>query len=240
LDLQDHTLRRADRLLQIVQVLRRQQASMTAQDIADAVEVSIRTIYRDIATLQAAGAPIEGETGLGYILRPGYDLPPMMFTRAELETIVLGMYLVRDRADAELGLAAEDVLAKISAVLPDDLTLNLVRSTVAVYERQPNEAMFGPYIPTIRRAVQERRKLEVSYVAGDGTETSRVIWPLGFVYFTHVTLVPGWCELRGAFRVFRTDRFGSVQVTSLRFDSRNGALFKEAAQGILARRPNRK
>jgi predicted DNA-binding transcriptional regulator YafY len=230
-------LRRADRLLQIVQVLRRQHAPITAQGIADAVEASIRTIYRDIATLQASGAPIDGETGIGYILRPGYDLPPLMFTRAELETIVLGMYLVRDRADEDLGRAAEDVLAKISAVLPDDLTLNLVRSTVAVYERQSDATLFGSFIPAIRRAVQERRKLQVSYLDGDGIETRRTIWPLGFVYFTHVTLVPSWCELRNAFRVFRSDRFKSLQGTAHHFDSRNGALFKEAAQGILAHKP---
>jgi predicted DNA-binding transcriptional regulator YafY len=230
-------MRRADRLLQIVQVLRRQSAPMTGQGIADAVEVSIRTIYRDIATLQASGAPIDGATGIGYILRPGYDLPPMMFTRAELETVVLGMYLVRERADADMELAAEDVLAKISAVLPNDLTLNLVRSTVAVYERQPDQAMFGSFIPIIRRAVQERQKLEVSYLDGDNNDSTRTIWPLGFVYFTHVTLIPCWCELRHAFRVFRSDRFKSVQGTKQHFDNRNGALFKEAARGLLEPKP---
>jgi predicted DNA-binding transcriptional regulator YafY len=229
-------MRRADRLLQIIQVLRRQSAPITAKGIADTVEASIRTIYRDIVTLQASGAPIDGETGIGYILRPGYDLPPMMFTRAELETIVLGMYLVRDRADADLGVAVEDVLAKVGAVLPDDLTLELVRSTVAVYERQRDEAMFGPFIPVIRRAVQDRRKLQVSYLDGGDIETARTIWPLGFVYFTHVTLVPSWCELRSGFRVFRADRFRSVKATAHQFDSRNGALFKEAARSILASR----
>ena len=229
-------MRRADRLLQIVQVLRRQQRPITARGIAEAVEVSLRTVYHDIATLQASGVPIDGEAGIGYILRGGYDLPPMMFTRAELETIVLGMYLVRDRADADLASATDDVLAKISAVLTDDLTLDLVRSTVAVYERQPEEVAFGPFIPALRHAVQNRQKLCVSYSDSDELQTTRVIWPLGFVYFTHVTLLPSWCELRDAFRVFRTDRIRSLEVTGHHFDSRNGALFKEATQSILTHR----
>jgi predicted DNA-binding transcriptional regulator YafY len=226
-------MRRADRLLQIIQVLRRQQTPITANGIATAIEVSIRTVYRDIATLQASGVPIDGEAGVGYLLRPGYDLPPLMFSGAELETIVLGMYLVRDRADADLALAADDVLAKVAAVLPDDATLNLFRSTVAVHERSPEAANFGEFIPALRRAVRERRVLRVSYMDGDLAETSRHIWPLGFVYFSHVTLIPSWCELRQAFRVFRSDRFRSVTETERRFDSRNGALFREAAQSLL-------
>jgi predicted DNA-binding transcriptional regulator YafY len=232
-------MRRADRLLQIVQVLRRQSQPMTAQSIAQQVETSIRTIYRDIVTLQASGVPIDGETGIGYILRAGYDLPPMMFTRAELETIVLGMSMVRDRADAYLARASADVLAKISAILPETITFNLLRSTVAVYQRALAADAFGPFIPTIRIAVKDRCKLQVCYFDGNDKRTSRVIWPLGFVYFSHVTLVPSWCELRQAFRVFRADRFVSVQRTEQHFDSRNGALFKEAAKEVLKEQPNK-
>jgi predicted DNA-binding transcriptional regulator YafY len=227
-------MRRADRLLQIVQVLRRQNQPITALCIAAEVETSIRTIYRDIVTLQASGVPIDGETGVGYVLRTGYDLPPMMFSRDELEAIVLGMYLVRDRADSEVGRAAEDVLAKITAVLPDHAALNLVRSTMEVYARPMNASRFGPHIPALRHGVRQRCKLRVVYTDGEGSYSARVIWPLGFVYFTHVTLVPSWCELRQAFRVFRADRFTSVQRTTHHFDSRNGALFKGAAQSILA------
>lgn len=226
-------MRRADRLLQIVQVLRRHQQPLTGLAIAQAVEVSIRTVYRDIATLQAAGVPIDGEAGIGYILRPGYDLPPLMFSLGELETIVLGMHLVRDRGDAELALAVDDVLAKIGAVLPDDLALNLVRSTVAVFQRQNPEAQFGLFIPVIRQAVRARAKLRVSYTDTGAAETERTIWPLGFVYFSHVTLVPSWCEMRTEFRVFRADRFTSVALTDARFDNRNGALFRQAAKAFL-------
>lgn len=220
-------MRRADRLLQIVQALRRRRGPVTAQALAEELEVGRRTIYRDIAELQGLRVPIEGEAGLGYILRPGYDLPPLMFTVEEIEAIVLGARLARDRGDPALAKAAEDVLAKVGAMLPAPLAASLERSALLVPTRSPEEAAFGPHLPELRRAVREHAKLRMGYVAEDGTTTQRVVWPLALFFYSHVALVGAWCELRGDHRMFRSDRIGPLEPTGERFKPRNGALLDE-------------
>lgn len=220
-------MRRADRLLQIVQALRRQRGPVTAQALADELEVSRRTIYRDVLALQASRVPIEGEAGVGYVLRPGYDLPPLMFTVEEIEAIVLGARLACDRGDADLARAADDVLAKVAAVLPPPLAAALERSALLVPSRAADEAAFGPYLTVLRRGVRERTRLRIGYVDAAGAVTDRVVWPLALLYYSDVTLLGAWCELRQGYRFFRTDRIEGLQTTGKRFDTRNGALVDE-------------
>lgn len=220
-------MRRADRLLQIVQALRRHRGPVTAQALADELEVSRRTIYRDVLDLQASRVPVEGEAGVGYVLRPGYDLPPLMFTVEEVEAIVLGARLARERGDADLARAADDVLAKVAAVLPPPLAAALKRSALLVPSRAADEAAFGPYMAALRRGVRERTRLRIGYVDATGAVTDRVVWPLALLFYAHVTLLGAWCELRKGYRFFRTDRIEGLETTGERFDARNGALLDE-------------
>ena len=219
-------MRRADRLLQIVQILRRRRAPTTADRLAEELEVTPRTVYRDIAALQASRVPIEGQAGVGYILRPGYDLPPLMFQVHELEAIALGVRMAADRGDAELARAAEDVLAKVAAVLPDRLADQLWRTSLLVPHRVADASQFGSHLPVIRQAVRSHRKLGLDYEDAERRSTDRVIWPLGLYFFSHVTLVCAWCELRQAFRAFRADRIVGCTILEEGFDGQRGALLK--------------
>ena len=219
-------MRRADRLLQIVQMLRRHRAPVTAARIADELEVVPRTVYRDIAALQASRVPIEGQAGVGYILRTGYDLPPLMFDEEELEAIVLGARMAADRGDPALARAAENVLAKVSVVLPDRLSDRMWRAALMIPHRSAEAAAFGEHLPLIRQAVRTQSKIAIGYLDRQGRESSRILWPLGLYFFSHVTLVCTWCELREDFRAFRADRIRSCTMAGDTFNARNGALLR--------------
>lgn len=219
-------MRRADRLLQIVQLLRRCRTPVTAEQMARELEVVPRTIYRDIATLQASRVPIDGQAGVGYLLRPGYDLPPLMFSEDELEAIVLGARMAADRGDPDLARAAENVLAKISVVLPDRLSGRMWRAALMVPHRSKEAAAFGEYLPLIRKAVRIQSKIRIGYVDTQGRETFRTLWPLGLYFFSHVTVVCTWCELRADFRAFRADRIRSCTMSGQSFNAQNGALLR--------------
>lgn len=230
-------MRRADRLLQIVQVLRRRSGPSTARQLADELEVVPRTIYRDIAALQGAGVPIDGEPGVGYILRSGYDLPPLMFTSDEVEAVVLGARMVVERGDPDLSQAAEDVLAKITAVLPQAASDQMWRGTLLIPHRLEPGVHFGEHIGAIRRAVRGSRKLNITYGDGRGKQTDRTIWPLGMYLYSHVTLVCAWCELREGYRAFRSDRITACMPLDERFDARGGALLRQFLDDFSASLP---
>jgi predicted DNA-binding transcriptional regulator YafY len=217
-------VRRADRLLQIVQILRRRKVPTSARVIAEELEVVPRTIYRDIVDLQASRVPIEGEPGVGYVLRKGYDLPPLMFNEQELEVMVLGARMVADRGDPALARAAQDVLAKVSEVLPDRLSEKMWGAALLVPHRPPSAHTFGTHLPIIRQAVRDHNKLHLHYLDGDGRKSVRRVWPLGLYFYSHVTIVCAWCELRKEFRAFRADRISKCFIDSEKFDSENGAL----------------
>lgn len=228
-------MRRADRLLQIVQVLRRRKAPTTARALAAELEVAPRTIYRDVAALQAAQVPIDGEAGVGYILRPGYDLPPLMFSADELEAVVLGVRMVYERCDPALARAAMNVLAKVEAVLPGDATAQMWRAGLLVPHPLPEEIDFGAHVPTIRRAIRQNARVRIDYADETGGKTTRTIWPLGLYLFSHRTLVCAWCELRAAYRAFRPERISACSVLAQRFDPKNGALMAEFLASFTAR-----
>lgn len=219
-------MRRADRLLQIVQLLRRCRQPITAERIAEELEVVPRTVYRDIATLQASRVPIEGQAGVGYVLRAGYDLPPLMFNEQELEAIVLGSRMAADRGDPELARAAKNVLAKVSAVLPDQLSSQMWRAALMIPHRSAEAAAFGEHLPLIRKALRSQRKVEIGYSDVNGQASDRTLWPLGLYFLSHVTLVCAWCELRNDFRAFRADRIKTCMMSGDRFNAQNGALLR--------------
>jgi predicted DNA-binding transcriptional regulator YafY len=205
-------LRRADRLFDILRILRAAKRPVTAATIADQLEVTVRTVYRDIATLQARRVPIEGAAGIGYVLRRGFDLPPLMFTEDEAEAIAVGVRLLARTGDPGLQKAAESVLSKVTLVVPDPLREYL--STAPVYVSKSGAPVPAqPDLPsTIRHAIRDSRKMRIAYEDGDGRRTTRVIQPFAVAYYVEATLVCAWCELRNDIRHFRSDRIAAARV----------------------------
>jgi predicted DNA-binding transcriptional regulator YafY len=226
---------RAARLLDLIQLLRRYRQPVSGQVLADELGISIRTLYRDIATLQAQGAAIEGEAGLGYVLRPGFMLPPLMFSEEEIEALVLGSRWVAKRSDARLGLAARNALAKITAVLPPELRDDADDSSLLVGPGAPLSAGENA-LPAIRLAIRNERKIRITYRDDRLRETRRMIWPFALGYFDRVRIVAAWCELRCAVRHFRADRIVALEVSDIRYPRRRKVLLKEwrDAEGIPA------
>jgi predicted DNA-binding transcriptional regulator YafY len=227
-------MRRADRLLQIVQALRRSMVPTTARQLADELEVVPRTIYRDISALQASRVPIDGEAGIGYVLRAGYDLPPMMFSIEEIEAVTLGLRMVIERGDRELARGAEDVLAKIEAVVPKDTANQMWKAMLLVPHPLNLDVDFGEFLPQIRAAVRNSIKLRVQYSDAQGNCTERTIWPLGLYLYSHITLVCAWCEKRQDFRTFRSERIQKCELLSERFDGKHGGLMADFLRVFVA------
>jgi predicted DNA-binding transcriptional regulator YafY len=219
-------MRRAERLLQLLQILRRHRRPVTGDAIARELEVSLRTVYRDIATLIADRVPIRGEAGIGYVLGEGFDLPPLMFTPDELEAVMLGLRWVARRGDTDLSRAAQDTVAKIGAVLPERLRPFLYDAALLV---PPHFRLAEDRVDValLRAAIREGRKAEIRYRSEDGRENLRVIWPIAVAYFDAQRLIVAWCELRQDFRTFRTDRMLSMIVRDEKYPARRKALLKQ-------------
>lgn len=226
---------RTKRLLDLLQVLRRHRYPVTGAALAEELDVSIRTLYRDIATLQAQGARIDGASGLGYVLRPGFVLPPLMFSEEEVEALVLGSRWVADRADARLAMAARDALAKIAAVLPAEFRNDLETSALLVGPGERIAAGVAELL-TIRRAIRSEHKLAITYLDLKEQSSARTIWPFALAFFDRARVVVAWCEMRQAFRHFRTDRITALTAADERYPRRRQALMKEwrEAQGFAA------
>ncbi|NRR31908.1 YafY family transcriptional regulator [Oxalobacteraceae bacterium] len=226
---------RAQRLLDLIQILRRHRFPLTGQALALELGISVRTLYRDIGTLQEQGARIEGEPGLGYVLRPGFMLPPLMFSEEELEALVLGSRWVASRADSRLGSAARDALAKISAVLPVELRHSLDCSTLLVGPNAPGEEE-GGQLPILRSAIRTERKIAITYLDLKGAESTRTVWPIALSFFDEVRVLVAWCELRQTFRNFRADRISSLSVSDERYPRGRQTILREwrAQEGIPA------
>lgn len=196
---------RADRLLRLLQLLRRHRHPVSAVTLARDLGVSIRSIYRDVTTLRGQGAAIDGEAGIGYVLKPGFLLPPLMFSDEELEAIVLGLRLTAEHGDAALELSARDVVGKLRAVLPRELQA-LVDDTPLLAGPSPDRPSESVDLREVRRAIRQQRKAHMEYVAADATRSDRVIWPIGLGFFERVRVLVAWCESRADFRSFRADR----------------------------------
>ncbi len=219
-------MRKADRLFEIIQVLRQARGPLTAAAIAEQLEVTPRTVYRDIAALQARRVPIEGASGIGYVLRHGFDLPPLMFTIDEVEAIAVGARLVARVKDANLQQAAARVLAKVKQVLPEGLRGPLAAPPIYVSEGNAAEPQ-GIDPAAVRFAIREHRKLCITYADEAGAETTRVVWPLAMAYYVDVTLIGAWCELRQDFRNFRLERIQASELLKERFPAGDGRLMAE-------------
>lgn len=220
---------RAERLLALMQVLRRQRQPARGMGLAAELGISLRTLYRDIASLRAQGAHIDGEPGIGYVLRPGFLLPPLMFSAEEIEALVLGSRWVADRADSSLGDAARNAMAKIGAVLPADLRHELDSSALLVGPGTPM-AVGDAELRRIRQAIRMERKLDIHYRDLQDKLSVRTIWPFALGFFEQARVIAAWCESRQAFRHFRTDRIVSLQVCDTRYPRRRQALMQDWRQ----------
>ena len=216
-------MRRSDRLFDVIQALRSAKGPMTAASLAERLEVTVRTIYRDIATLQARRVPIEGAAGIGYLLRRGFDLPPLMFTTEEVDAIAVGVQLVRRLRDPALQDAAASVLGKIAAVLPDH-TRHYFNSAPFFVSDGSARVPDGVDLSEIRGAIRDTRKLRLSYVDEQDRHTRRTVWPIALAYYVDVTLVAAWCELRNDYRHFRVDRIETITVLEEQYPQDNGRL----------------
>ena len=217
---------RAQRLLDLIQILRRHRRAVTGAVLADELGVSLRTLYRDIETLKAQGAHIDGEAGVGYVLRPGFMLPPLMFSEEEIEALVLGSRWVSERADGLLGKAARNGLAKINAVLPEDLKDGIAMSGLLIGPGDPIAAGDAE-LAAIRQAIRSEHAVAIAYADERGNATERTIWPVALAFYDRVRVVVAWCEFRVGYRHFRTDRITALEVTTRRYPRRRAALLKE-------------
>jgi predicted DNA-binding transcriptional regulator YafY len=204
-------MRRADRLFQIIQLLRRRRTATTAAHIAERLEISERTVYRDIRDLMLAGTPIDGEAGVGYRIRPGYDLPPLMFDREEIQALVLGARIVRQFGDPSLARASDSILAKVASVVPKDLQ-PLLTDTKLFVPTVVGATRAADGLAIARDALVARRRLRFRYANERGDASERVVRPLGVFFWGRTWTLAAWCEMRTAFRNFRLDRISDAAI----------------------------
>lgn len=203
-------MRRADRLFQIVQYLRGGRLT-TARDLAEKLEVSERTIYRDVADLIGSGVPVEGEAGVGYVMRGGYEVPPLMFTRDEVVALVAGIRMVRAWGGLEMAKAAEEALIKIEAVLPESARARADGVQIYALSDWSISAEARARLDVIDQAIELKIKLILAYEDVDGQVTGRQVRPLGLFFWGKVWTLVAWCELRDDFRMFRVDRIQDLE-----------------------------
>lgn len=209
---------KTERLFALLDALRRRRSPVTAETLAEEQQVSVRTIYRDVQTLIGLGAPIEGEAGLGYVLRSGFFMPPLMFTPVELEALVLGARWVQTLPDGELGAAARNALAKIATASSDALRTRiddpgLWPVNLGTYGNRPRT----PVLERAREAMRTERAVLIEYEDAEGRVSSRTVWPIQLAYYEQKEIVAAWCCLREAYRLFRTDRIKTFELTDQRY-----------------------
>lgn len=216
-------MRRTDRLFQIIQILRRSTGPVTAAAIAQELETSKRSVYRDIQALIGQRAPITGEAGFGYVIDADYDMPPLMLTPDEIDAVVLGAQWVANHADAPLARAARDVMVKVAAAVPENLRGFVETPAVGTRPVAPANAEVVD-IALFRQAIRMERKLRLHYRADGGALTERVVWPVMLGYAETSRLLIGWCELRGDFRHFRSERILEATMLDIPIGLRPGEL----------------
>jgi predicted DNA-binding transcriptional regulator YafY len=211
-------MRRADRLFLIIHALRGRRTALPARSLADTLGVSLRTVYRDVADLQLSGVPIEGEAGVGYVLRKGADIPPLMFTADELESLVVGTRFVRAFAGDRLAAGAQAALMKIEAVLPVELRERSSRTRIyAPVWRDEHQAAFAARIDRLHAAIEARLVLRLAYRDEAGRTSEREVEPLCLAFWGGAWTLGTWCRLRRDFRNFRPDRIDDLTETGERF-----------------------
>ena len=222
---------RTARLFDLLQALRGYRYPVSGADLAQKLGVSLRTLYRDIDTLRAQGADIEGEAGLGYVLRPGFMLPPLMLSLDEIEALTLGVQWVGINADPVMAVSARQAIAKLSAVIPDDVRQKLDQSAVKVMQTSAPHVRPSPeeseHLPLIREALRRERRLELRYATPDQPVSQRTVWPLMLAFFERARVLVTWCEWRQDFRNFRCDRIVSVAMRDDRYPDRRLSLIRK-------------
>ncbi len=218
-------MRRTERLFQIIQILRANKSPVTGRSLADELEISLRTLYRDMAELIAQHVPLTGEAGTGYVLDDGYDMPPLMLTADELEAAVLGSAWVATRADPSLARAARDLMTKLTSSIPNELRPIILDAGIKTVSTRPkiHERFDGAIL---RQAIRERLKLKIVYQDQTGVVTERIIWPLFIAYLDDSRMVVAWCETRQDYRHFRTDRVASMDLQQNKYNGRRAVLIK--------------
>jgi predicted DNA-binding transcriptional regulator YafY len=219
------SMSRAERLLNLIEEFRCHRRPVSGNGLAQAVGVSIRTLYRDIASLRALGAGIEGEPGVGYVMCSTFHLPPVMFSAEEVDALILGSRWVADRADKPLAEAARKAMARLTAIMPDEL-VSRVEAKYALVGPSEHALQETIDVSAARRAIHLERKLRIEYSDSDGEKSERVIWPFLISYFDGGRLISAWCELRDGLRHFRTDRIASLSEISARYPRRRHDLIK--------------
>ncbi len=218
-------MRRADRLFQIVQYLRGGRL-VRARQLSEWLEVSERTIYRDVADLQASGVPIDGAAGVGYIMRDGYDLPPLMFTRDEIVALLAGARLIRAWGGAAMAQAAEEAMVKIDAVIPERMRVRQNEIEIHAFAPEMTPEV-RHHIDFLEGAADARKRLSIAYCDQKGDSTNRIIRPLGLWFWGKVWTLVAWCELREDFRMFRLDRIDEIRETGEKFRAEPGKTLKD-------------
>lgn len=230
-------MRRSDRLFQIIQILRRTRGPITADAIAAELETSKRSVYRDIAALMGQRVPIRGEAGMGYVLENGFDLPPLMLTPDEIEAAVLGAQLVGTRGDPALAKAAQDLIAKIGAAVPERLRPIILEPSggaPTMYQLPPDAID----MVLLRTQIRAGKKIALSYRDEHGKETSRTVWPVTIGYMATVRMLAAWCELRKDFRHFRTDRIAGAAFLEDRYPERPAVLRAKWWKTMVQKKPS--
>lgn len=217
---------RTARLFTLLDALRAHRRPVAAERLAEELGVSVRTIYRDVQTLVGLGAPIAGEAGIGYVLTPGFFLPPLMFDADELEALVLGARWVRGQGDDGLAQAAQSALAKIATASPKDLRETIANTGLWTTRYAPPEATAEGLLKLMREAIRNEHKLRFAYTDEQGRASERTVWPISLAFFERTRMLVAWCELRAGFRHFRADRIAQCDCTQERYPQRRTALMK--------------
>ncbi|WP_202413726.1 YafY family protein [Duganella sp. CY15W] len=217
---------RTGRLFMLMDAMRGYRRPVTAARLAEQLGVSERTIYRDIQTLSGLGAPLEGEAGVGYMLKTGFFLPPLMFGADELEALVLGARWVRRQGDEALAAAANNALAKIAAATPKDLRDDMAETSLWVPIGMDQQDVSDVHVRPVREAIRYQHRLRMSYRDEHGAPSDRVVWPFALAFFEGKRLLAAWCEMRMAFRHFRIDRIAAVESLQQRYPARRHDLLK--------------
>ena len=218
-------MRRTERLFQIIQILRSTRSPVTGKKLADELEISIRTLYRDMAELTAQRIPITGEAGMGYVLDDGYDMPPLMLTADELEAAALGAAWVASEADPSLARAARDLVTKLSIAIPTELRPVVLDASSKPIQTHVNVSeRFDSAL--LRHAIRERYRLQLIYKDREGNVTDRIVWPLLIAFLDRTRYLVGWCEAKKDYRHFKTERVQELKVLGEKYPGRRAALLK--------------
>lgn len=218
-------MHRAERLFQLLNLLRNRRMALTARQLSEQLGVSERTIYRDIQSLSLSGVPVEGAAGVGYRLQPHYQLPPMMFDRREVEALLLGARMVRGWSDAQMAGSANSAIQKILAVLPEHLR-HSDEDLPLLVPSFGNNQVYTAHSEAIRSAIRQGYTLQMNYIAADHQPTTREVEPLGLIFWGKIWTLVAWCRLRGNYRVFRLDRIHQLRATNNTFTTSDGKSLK--------------